>query len=46
MNEVERFARGDFVDIRGANFFEERMLLVTEKRQLPLAAVLDSMAIR
>ena len=45
MDEVERFARGDFVDIRGANFIEQRVLFVTEECQLPLASSLGSVTI-
>jgi hypothetical protein len=45
VDEVERFARGDFVDIRGADFIEERMLFVTEECELPLTGTLGSVAI-
>ena len=46
VDEIERFARGDFVDIGSANFIEERVLLISEERHLPLARSLGSVAIR
>ena len=45
VDQVERLAWGDFVDIGGANFIKERMFLVSEERQLPFVGSLGSMAI-
>ena len=38
VDEVERFAGRDFVEIGGADFVEERVLVVAEERELPRGA--------
>ena len=43
--EVERFERGDVVEIGGADFVQQRMLFDAEERQLPVAGSLGGVAV-